>query len=48
MATKILKRYQEKAVEKLTNYAKELLDSKKAKKTIIFQSPTGSGKTSKS
>lgn len=45
MATKILKHYQEKAVEKLTNYAKELLDSKKAKKTIVFQSPTGSGKT---
>ncbi|MBD3809827.1 MAG: DEAD/DEAH box helicase family protein [Sulfuricurvum sp.] len=45
MATKTLKRYQEKAVEKLTNYAKELLDSKKAKKTIVFQSPTGSGKT---
>lgn len=45
MATKILKQYQEKAVEKLTNYAKELLDSNKAKKTIIFQSPTGSGKT---
>lgn len=42
---KTLKRYQEKAVEKLTNYAKELLDSKKAKKTIVFQSPTGSGKT---
>lgn len=45
MATKTLKRYQEKAVEKLTYYAKELLDSKKNKKTIVFQSPTGSGKT---
>lgn len=45
MATKELKRYQEKAVEKLTTYAKELLESKKSKKTIVFQSPTGSGKT---
>lgn len=45
MATKELKRYQEKAVEKLTIFAKELLESKKAKKTIVFQSPTGSGKT---
>lgn len=45
MATKELKRYQEKAVEKLTQYAKELLESKRSKKTIVFQSPTGSGKT---
>lgn len=45
MATKELKRYQERAVEKLTHYAKELLDSKRSKKTIVFQSPTGSGKT---
>jgi len=45
MASKELKRYQERAVEKLTTYAKELLESKKSKKTIVFQSPTGSGKT---
>ncbi len=45
MATKELKRYQEKAVEKLTQHAKELLESKRSKKTIVFQSPTGSGKT---
>lgn len=41
-----LKRYQEKAVEKLLSRSKELLDEKNLdKKTIVFQSPTGSGKT---
>ncbi|KIM13432.1 MAG: hypothetical protein KU38_01970 [Sulfurovum sp. FS08-3] len=42
---KSLKRYQEKAVEKLLSRSKELLDEKKEKATIVFQSPTGSGKT---
>lgn len=42
---KSLKKYQEKAVEKLINRTKELFDEKKEKATIVFQSPTGSGKT---
>jgi type III restriction enzyme len=40
-----LKRYQEKAVNKLVTRTKELLAEKKQKATIVFQSPTGSGKT---
>ncbi|MFA6195030.1 MAG: DEAD/DEAH box helicase family protein [Sulfurimonas sp.] len=40
-----LKRYQEKAVDKLITRTKELLEEKKEKATIVFQSPTGSGKT---
>ena len=42
---KVLKRYQEKAIEKLIVRTKELFEEKKEKATIIFQSPTGSGKT---
>jgi type III restriction enzyme len=42
---RILKRYQEKAIEKLIGRTKELFEEKKEKATIIFQSPTGSGKT---
>lgn len=42
---KQLKRYQEKAVDKLLKHTKELLAEKQDKATIIFQSPTGSGKT---
>lgn len=45
MSTKILKRYQEKAVDKLLSKTKELFDEKIDKRTIVFQSPTGSGKT---
>lgn len=45
MSTKILKRYQEKAVEKLLARTRELLDEDLNKRTIVFQSPTGSGKT---
>ena len=45
MSTKILKRYQEKAVDKLLSRTKELLDENLNKRTIVFQSPTGSGKT---
>jgi type III restriction enzyme len=41
----ITKRYQEKAVEKLVKYTKEFFEEKKDKATIIFQAPTGSGKT---
>ncbi len=40
-----LKRYQEKAVDKLITRTKELLEDKIEKATIVFQSPTGSGKT---
>jgi len=42
---RVLKRYQEKAIEKLINRTKELFEDKKDKATIVFQSPTGSGKT---
>lgn len=42
---KLLKRYQEKAVDKLTSRSAELIREKKEKATIVFQSPTGSGKT---
>ena len=45
MSTKILKRYQEKAVDKLLSRTIELLDESLDKRTIVFQSPTGSGKT---
>jgi len=40
-----LKRYQEKAIEKLLQRTKEFFEEKKEKATIVFQSPTGSGKT---
>lgn len=42
---KVLKKYQEKAIEKLISRTKELFEEKKEKATIVFQSPTGSGKT---
>lgn len=42
---RVLKRYQEKAIEKLISRTKELFEEKKEKATIVFQSPTGSGKT---
>ncbi|MBU3924377.1 DEAD/DEAH box helicase family protein [Patescibacteria group bacterium] len=45
MAIKELKQYQEKAVEKLISRTRELLGEKLDKRTIVFQSPTGSGKT---
>ena len=45
MSTKILKRYQEKAVEELLLKTRLLFDKNLDKKTIVFQSPTGSGKT---
>ena len=45
MATKQLKNYQEKAVNKLLSRTKELFDESLDKRTIVFQAPTGSGKT---
>lgn len=45
MATKQLKQYQEKAVDKLLSRTKELLHENLDKRTIVFQAPTGSGKT---
>ena len=49
MSIKILKRYQEEAVEKLFDRSKEILKTGVNKsndnKLIIFKSPTGSGKT---
>lgn len=45
MTTKMLKRYQEQAVEELLFKSRLLLNKDLSKKTIVFQSPTGSGKT---
>lgn len=45
MATKELKNYQEKAVNKLLSRSKELFEENIDKRTIVFQAPTGSGKT---
>ena len=42
---KELKRYQEKAVDELVFKTNLLLDKNLEKRTIVFQSPTGSGKT---
>jgi len=42
---KELKKYQEKAIEELVVKTKLLFDKDLDKKTIIFQAPTGSGKT---
>ncbi len=42
---KFLKTYQDRAINKLLNRTKELFEEKKEDATIIFQSPTGSGKT---
>jgi type III restriction enzyme len=45
MATKSLKLYQENAVDELVMKSKLLLHKTIDKKTIVFQAPTGSGKT---
>lgn len=45
MATKQLKHYQENAVDELVLKSKLLLSKNVDKRTIVFQSPTGSGKT---
>lgn len=45
MAIHELKRYQEQAVDELMLKSKLLLDKSLDKRTIVFQSPTGSGKT---
>lgn len=45
MGIKTLKRYQEDAVEELINYSEKLIKKDREKQTIIFQAPTGSGKT---
>lgn len=45
MATNELKRYQENAVEEMVLKTKLLLAKNIDKKTIVFQAPTGSGKT---
>jgi type III restriction enzyme len=42
---KTLKRYQEKAVDELLLKSRLLLEKNIDKRTIVFQSPTGSGKT---
>ncbi|WP_207687054.1 DEAD/DEAH box helicase [Desulfonema limicola] len=42
---KRLKRYQENAVDKLLVRTRELLNENSDNRTIVFQSPTGSGKT---
>jgi type III restriction enzyme len=45
MAKKILKKYQEEAVNDLVYKSKMLFGKKIDKRTLIFQAPTGSGKT---
>lgn len=45
MAFKELKQYQESAVDELVLKSKLLLNKQVDKRTIVFQSPTGSGKT---
>jgi len=45
MEIKTLKRYQADAVEELINYSEKLIKKDREKQTIVFQSPTGSGKT---
>lgn len=45
MGIKTLKRYQEEAVEELINYSEKLIRKNREKQTIVFQAPTGSGKT---
>ena len=45
MGIKTLKRYQAEAVEELINYSEKLIKKDREKQTIVFQSPTGSGKT---
>ncbi|MGE0793482.1 MAG: DEAD/DEAH box helicase [Candidatus Woesearchaeota archaeon] len=45
MTIKELKNYQEKAVNKLLSRTRELFEENIDKRTIVFQAPTGSGKT---
>lgn len=45
MGIKTLKRYQENAVEELLSYSEKLIRTNREKQTIVFQAPTGSGKT---
>lgn len=45
MGIRTLKRYQSDAVEELINYSEKLIKKDREKQTIVFQSPTGSGKT---
>ena len=45
MSLKSLKTYQEKAVEELIYKSKLLLEKDQDKRTLVFQAPTGSGKT---
>lgn len=45
MGIKTLKRYQADAVEELINYSEKLIRKDREKQTIVFQAPTGSGKT---
>lgn len=45
MSTNQLKRYREEAVDKLLSRTKELLKKNRDRKTIVFEAPTGSGKT---
>jgi len=45
MGMKILKRYQADAVEELLSYSEKLIRKNREKQTIVFQAPTGSGKT---
>jgi len=45
MADKVPKVYQDKAINKLISRTKELFEENLDKRTIVFQAPTGSGKT---
>lgn len=45
MGIKILKRYQAEAVDELIKYSEKLIRKNREKQTIVFQAPTGSGKT---
>ena len=45
MGIKTLKRYQEDAIDELINYSEKLIRKNREKQTIVFQAPTGSGKT---
>ncbi len=45
MGMKILKRYQADAIEELLSYSEKLLRKNREKQTLVFQAPTGSGKT---
>mgnify|MGYP000228608068 FL=1 len=45
MGIKTLKRYQAEAVDELIKYSEKLIRKNREKQTIVFQAPTGSGKT---